>query len=142
MLEPTHYYPTLKKKKGRTRELTIEDPLLREAIHTYTLLKISNSQKLYKKSPFFVSQKGSPYSPNSMQQHMAKIYRKWAGITNARSHSGRRTLATNLLKKNGESVKVVQQILGHKEAGTTILYQEEATPAEVRAALSKGRVNR
>lgn len=141
-LEPTEYYPERKLKKGRTRELAIEDPLLRQAIHNYTLVKMGSSQRLYKKHPFLLSQKGSPYSPNSMQRHMATIYRNWAGIPEARSHSGRRTLATNLLKNNKESIVVVQDILGHASAATTIIYQEEPTADEKRKALAKGRINR
>ena len=141
-LEPTDYYPIRKPKKGRTRTLAIEDPLLREAIHTYALLKIGSSQRLYKSHPFLLSQKGTPYSPNSMQRHMATIYRTWAGIKEARSHSGRRTLATHMLKHNQESIKVVQDILGHASAATTIIYQEEPTAQEKRDALAKGRINR
>ena len=141
-LEPTDYYPERKVKKGKTRELALEDPLLRQAIYNYTMVKMGNAQRLYKKGPFLVSQKDTAYSPNSMQRHMATIYRKWAGIPNARSHSGRRTLATKLLKYNKEPVEVVQEILGHADPSTTIIYQIEPTSGEKRAALAKGRINR
>lgn len=141
-LEPTDYYPERKVKKGKARELAIEDPLLRKAIHNYALVKMESSQKLFKSHRFLVSQKKSPYSPNSMQRHMATIYRKWARIPNARSHSGRRTLATNLLKNNKEPIEVVQNILGHADPATTIVYQIEPTAGEKRDALAKGRINR
>ena len=139
-IEPTDYYPPRPKKKSKTRTLPLVDPLLRQAIHNYTLVKLDNQSRIYKKSPFIVSQKDGGYSPNTMQQLMAKIYRDWAGIKGASSHSGRRTFATTLLKKENESVKVVQALLGHRSAATTIIYEEEPTELEKESALSKSRV--
>ena len=52
------------------------------------------------------------------------MYRTWAGIERATSHSGRRTLATKLLHDQGEHLKTVQQVLGHKDAATTTIYQD------------------
>lgn len=139
-LEPTDYYPPRPKKKGKTRTLPLVDPLLRQAIHNYALVKIEKQPRLYKKTPFIVSQKDGGYSPNTMQQLMAKMYRDWAGIKGASSHSGRRTFATTLLKKEHESVKVVQALLGHRSAATTIIYEEEPTEMEKEAALAKSRI--
>ncbi len=96
IIEPTNYYPARPKKKGKSRVLAIVDPLLKQALYNYTLVKLESQHKLYKKAPFIVSQKDGPYSPNTMQQLMAKIYREWAGIKGASSHSGRRTFATTL----------------------------------------------
>ena len=75
-------------------------------------------------APLFVSQKGGAYSPNTLQDHMATMYRTWAGIDRATSHSGRRTLATKLLHEQGEHLKTVQQVLGHRDAATTTIYQD------------------
>ncbi len=139
-IEPTDYYPARPKKKGKSRVLAIVDPLLKQAIYNYTLVKLESQPKLYKKAPFIVSQKNGPYSPNTMQQLMAKIYRDWAGIKGASSHSGRRTFATTLLKKENESVKVVQALLGHRSAATTIIYEEEPSDIEKKDAIAKGRI--
>jgi len=139
---PSAYYPERKAKGGKTRELELIDPLLRAAIHNYTLLKITSQNNIGPNDPFIVSQKGCGYSPNSMQQLMGKIYRKWALIPRASSHSGRRTMATKLLKRENIPLKHVQEILGHASAATTIIYQEEATKEEKRRALNLARVNK
>ena len=55
---------------------------------------------------------------------MANILHKWSGIDQASSHSGLRTLATNLLHGQGEHLKTVQKVLGHKSAATTTIYQD------------------
>ena len=56
--------------------MAIVDPLLKQAIYNYTMVKLESQAKLYKKAPFIVSQQNGRYSPNTMQQLMAKIYRK------------------------------------------------------------------
>lgn len=59
-----------------------------------------------------------------------------AGVERASSHSGRRSLATKLLHEQGEHLKTVQQILGHKNASTTVIYHD--TPeSELRKVLKK-----
>jgi len=67
---------------------------------------------------------------------MATMYRMWAGIDRATSHSGRRTLATKMLHEQGEHLKTVQQVLGHKDATTTTIYQD-VPEQEMRRVLSE-----
>ncbi len=62
------------------------------------------------------------------------MLREWSGIDRASSHSGRRTLATNLLNDQGEHLKSVQKALGHKSAVTTTIYPG-VTEQEVRKVL-------
>ena len=67
---------------------------------------------------------------------MSMMMRKWAHIDRASSHSGRRTLATKLLHDQGEHLKTVQQVLGHKDASTTVIYHE-LPETEMRNVLKK-----
>ena len=67
---------------------------------------------------------------------MATMLREWSGIDRASSHFGRRTLATNLLHDQGEHLKTVQKVLGHKSAATTTIYQD-VSEIEVRQVLKK-----
>lgn len=55
---------------------------------------------------------------------MALMLRDWAGIEKASSHSGRRSLITNVIHKQNNSVKVAQNITGHVNPSTTIIYEE------------------
>jgi site-specific recombinase XerD len=58
-----------------------------------------------------------------------------ANIEKASSHSGRRSLITNIIHKQKKSIKVAQKIAGHVNASTTIIYDEppeEALEAALR----------
>lgn len=59
---------------------------------------------------------------DSLQSHITKLYRD-AGILQGSSHSGRRSFASNLLRK-GASLETVQQLLGHSELDHVMPYLE------------------
>ncbi len=75
--------------KGKSRDLPMVDMQLRAALIQYLSLRIEKAGKLKPSSPLFISQKGVPYSPNTLQEHMALMLRDWAGVKKASSHSGR-----------------------------------------------------
>ena len=64
------------------------------------------------------------------------MLQEWSGIDRASSHSGRRTLATKLLREQDEHLKTVQKVLGHKSAATTTIYQD-VTEQEVKEVLKR-----
>lgn len=68
----------------------------------------------------FQSQKGRPFSPNTLCQLFLNIY-TMSGIHGASSHSGRRTLLTNLATK-GVSVRLLAEIAGHSSIAITQKY--------------------
>jgi integrase/recombinase XerD len=72
--------------------------------------------------PMFVSKWGKAMSPNSLVQVFGRFY-KLAGLSNASSHSGRRSFITNLANK-GVSVRVLAVLSGHKNLSTTQRYIE------------------
>lgn len=100
------------------------DRSLRDALTQYLKLRLDKGEKLKPSSPLFITQKGGPYSPNTLQEHMALMLRDWAGIEKASSHSGRRSLITNVIHKQKKSVKVAQKIAGHVNPSTTLIYEE------------------
>lgn len=57
------------------------------------------------------------------------MLRDWAGVEKASSHSGRRSLITNVIHEQKKSVKVAQKIAGHVNPSTTLIYEEP--PEEV-----------
>ena len=65
-----------------------------------------------------------PQRDKLMQEHMALILRGWAGIEKASSHSGRRSVITDIIHKQKKSLKVAQKVAGHKSASTTVIYDE------------------
>jgi len=123
-VDPEEFYPVVQKKSGKTRELPMNDIELSNAISDYLKIRITLNPKLKMNDPLILNQKNRAYSPNSLQDHMALMLKQWANIERASSHSGRRTLATKLIHDQGEHLKTVQQVLGHKDAATTIIYHD------------------
>ncbi len=68
----------------------------------------------------FKSQKGGKFSPNTLQATMTRLYER-AGFTGCSSHSGRRSFLTKLASQ-GVSVRVLQELAGHRHIGTTQRY--------------------
>lgn len=135
-INPADYYPELVERKGKTRELPLADEALLCSVSRYLDTRIDSGEILKPNSPLILSQKGGAYIPNTLQMHMSKMLRQWTGVDRASSHSGRRTLATKMLHDQGEHLKTVQQVLGHKSAATTTIYQE-LPESEVREVLKR-----
>lgn len=72
--------------------------------------------------PLFVSKWGKAMSANSLVQVFGRFY-KLAGLSNASSHSGRRSFLTGLAHK-GVNVRVLAALAGHKNIATTQRYIE------------------
>lgn len=72
--------------------------------------------------PLFASKWGKAMSPNSLVQVFGRFYRQ-AGLSNASSHSGRRSFLTGLAHK-GVNVRVLAALAGHKNISTTQRYIE------------------
>lgn len=104
-VDPKTFYPTLKKHHGKTRDLPIVDKALRSSLEAYLNLnyRMSMEGNLKPSSPLFITQKGGPYSPNTLPEHMALILRQWAGVEKATSH--RRSLITNIIHKQKNRLK-------------------------------------
>ena len=74
------------------------------------------------------------YGANGVAHWFKRIYQD-AGLTGASSHSGRRTLLTNLARhcaQAGASLRDVQRIAGHADLGTTERYVEPSLEAQRR----------
>ncbi|MFL1465715.1 site-specific integrase [Marinobacter sp. HN1S83] len=96
-IKPEDFYPDVKKHRGKSRDLPMNDAALRTAIKNYLTIRLAAHPSVKKTDPLFLTQKGGPYSPNTLQEHFALMQRHWAGIERASSHSGRRTLITNII---------------------------------------------
>lgn len=140
--EPSRFYPEVKKRKGKTRDLPLVDENLIDALNKHIQVRLEQDPYITPSSPLFVSQKGGAYSPNTLQEHMAMMLRKWAFIEKASSHSGRRDLATDILHKQRKPISVAQVILGHVQAATTVNYSQPTEDEVSDALLGLGKTNR
>ena len=73
-------------------------------------------------APLFVSKCSKQMSANSLVQVFGRFY-KLAGLSNASSHSGRRSFITNLANKC-VSVRVLAALASHRSISTTQRYIE------------------
>lgn len=137
-IDPELFYPPVKARKGKSRDLPMVDEALRQSLIDYLEIRLEKDPQAKPGDRLFITQKGGSYSPNTLQEHMALMLRGWAGIEKASSHSGRRTLITDVIHHQGKSVKVAQKIAGHVSPSTTIIY-EEPPEEEIEDALKKTR---
>lgn len=138
-VKPEDYYPPARSHKGKSRDLPMVDPGLREALTEYLRWRMEKYPKPRKTDPLFISQKESAYSPNSMQRHIGTMLKEWSGIERASSHSGRRTLLTNIVHETGD-IKVAQVVAGHVDPATTLIYTEPREFDVARALVKVGKL--
>ena len=114
------FYLTADKTKGdEGRTIYLNSKVVKSLqayIENYPSIKADKSDKL------FFSQQRNGLSANSLTQWFHHFY-KAVGIKGATSHSGRRSFVTSLAYK-GINVKVIAQLVGHKNISTTQKYIE------------------
>lgn len=101
-------------KGEKFREVFLVDEETRDHVRRHLLTRSARLD-----APLFISQKGGPFSANTMQKLVANTYKK-AGVK-ASSHSGRRTFATRLIN-SGADIYSVKELLGHSSIMTTQVY--------------------
>jgi len=108
--------------KGSQAQTIIFSQKLRKEIENYVS---SHSNTADLSLPLIRSQKGQGFSSQTIQNLFRVLY-ETAGISNASSHSGRRTFITNLSEK-GVSTKVIQELARHSSMATTQQYIDVST---------------
>ena len=91
---------------------------LQQELTDYIATRNNKSPEL----PLFPTHRGPRrhFSPNTLAQHFHWLYKR-AGVSNASSHSGRKTFLTSLASQ-GVSVFVLASLAGHKSISTTQRY--------------------
>ena len=108
--------------KGSQAQTIIFSQKLRKEIENYVS---SHSNTADLSLPLIRSQKGQGFSSQTIQNLFRVLY-ETAGISNASSHSGRRTFITNFSEK-GVSTKVIQELARHSSMATTQQYIDVST---------------
>lgn len=107
-------------KGGKTRDVFLSSPRLRRVLEEY-----HEAHRPWDfETALLPSQKGGHLTPSSMARYLKDMYRD-AGIPNASSHSGRRTMITQLAEK-GIDLKSLSVIAGHANVRTTAMYVEQS----------------
>lgn len=102
-------------KGNKYREVFLLDSTARKIMLEYILSRPDAAPD----APLFLSQKLTPFTANTIQRMIGKLYKN-AGI-NGTSHSGRRSFATRLIRRNVD-IYSVQQLMGHSSIATTQEY--------------------
>lgn len=121
-------------KTNQNRDVYLSNPKVRRALRAYIDYRRNNDPVvMVPTSPLFRSQKGSGFTPNSMQQLLKRLYRRAGLPDTVKSHSARRSFATKLLA-NGVDIKSVSLLMGHANITQTADYVE-SNPHVLRAAV-------
>lgn len=121
-------------KGGKPRELFLTNHQVRSALKNYLDDRRKREGMLFNvDAPLFESQKGNGFSPNTMQQLFHRLFAT-AGVDGARSHSGRRYFATELISK-GVDIKSVSVLMGHSSVQMTAQYAD-SNPQKLRRILA------
>jgi integrase/recombinase XerD len=103
--------------KGSKAQTVVFSSTLRKEIASY----YAHSEETLEATDFLIiSQKKSGFSSQTIQNLFRELYEA-AAISNASSHSGRRTFITTLSEKN-VSVRVIQALARHSSLATTQRY--------------------
>ena len=103
-------------KGGKGGTVYFSHPEVREALRQYIVEIRSKLETEH--DNVFISKKGTPFSPNSMSRVFSTLYSK-AGFPESKGHTGRKTLARSLNRKN-VSIYNIKEILRHSNIQTTI----------------------
>lgn len=105
-------------KGGKERYIQIGEPDIVDLLRKYYA---ANEPAIRSSGYFFVNQRGTRYTEQSIRG-MLKQYTRKAGIErNITPHMFRHSFATYLIEE-GVDVSCVQQILGHSSINTTQIY--------------------
>ena len=103
-------------KGNKAQTVVLSSTLLREIADYYSKNKLLVDMTDY----LLISQKAGKFSSQTIQNLFRDLYAQ-AAITNASSHSGRRTFITTLSEK-GISARVIQALARHSSLATTQRY--------------------
>jgi integrase/recombinase XerD len=105
-------------KNRRTRTIYLNNEIVRTYLNAHINQRIKNDADL-DDYVFVAPQSNAQYARQNMTRLIAYIY-KVNGFPQCSSHSGRARVATKVFKQN--DLKAAQEVLGHKEASTTMRY--------------------
>ena len=114
-------------KRSKVRMIPLNNEFVAEHLLAYIRYRkeIAKDKRrhFHAYSPLILSQRGGPFSANSIGNLMNEILEKRANITRASAYSGRRFFATTLVR-NRVDLRTIQRLLGHTSLSTTQIYLE------------------
>ncbi len=123
-IKPTLRLVAAYTKGAKHRDISLANDKVKKALQHLIAERIAeDGLTFHVEAPLFRSQKQVAFSPNTMARLLIKIYAE-AGFDKASSHSGRRSLITQLAYA-GYDLNSVRQIAGHSSISTTQRYIDD-----------------
>ena len=102
------------------RDISLQHTKVKNSLEEWIKFRKDDDNIFSLKYPLFASQKGTAFSANSMVRMINNLYQN-SGFQGCSSHTGRRTMITNLATK-GIDINSIRVIAGHKSISTTQRY--------------------
>ena len=113
-------------KFGKIRQLPLNNEVMTGHLMRYIRQREADKQQFKPDRPFILSQRGGPFTANSLGNLANELLEKRAGIPRGCTYSGRRFFATTLVSKQVD-LKKVMLLMGHSSLATTQIYVESDT---------------
>ena len=122
--------------KGNKERTIYLNKACKEALETYLTVRKDLKPELRDKNALFISERNKRISRRSVQ-YMVEKYVKKIGLDPRKytTHKLRHTAAT-LMHQSGVDIRVLQEILGHKQLSTTEIYTH-INSNQLRAAVNQ-----
>ena len=117
---------TAAQTKGKHARTVVLAEKLRKELHAYLKTRFTEKELIavtysdYMNKPLFATQKREGFNANTACYHFHMLY-KGCGLNGASSHSGRRSYITSLSAR-AVPLKVLMELVGHRQAQTTMRY--------------------
>ena len=122
---------TAAQTKGKHARTVVLAEKLRKELHAYLKTRFTEKELIavtysdYMNKPLFATQKREGFNANTACYHFHMLY-KGCGLNGASSHSGRRSYITSLSAR-AVPLKVLMELVGHRQAQTTMRYIDVTT---------------
>ena len=110
-------------KRGKVRMLPLNNDHATEHMMNYIHFRKQNPRHFRPEAPLILSQRGGPFSSNSLGNLANELLQVRANISKACTYSGRRFFATTLVR-NMVDLRTNQRLMGHSSLATTQIYIE------------------
>lgn len=109
--------------KGNKERMVYLNDACREAINAYLMVRPNDNLKAGDRNALFISRNSKRISDKTVQ-HIVKKYLDKAGLAGQglSTHKLRHTAATLMYQHGGVDIRVLKDILGHANLGTTQIY--------------------
>ena len=122
---------TAAQTKGKHARTVVLAEKLRKELHAYLKTRFTDKELIavtysdYMNKPLFATQKREGFNANTACYHFHMLY-KGCGLNGCSSHSGRRSYITSLSAR-AVPLKVLMELVGHRQAQTTMRYIDVTT---------------